>query len=96
MIFTADGDTYVSVVYKPGEITHRHVKLDNTLYYAEITGNEKNGFAVRFHLPYFVKYNKGGFISKQSAINYEQDIYDAHFDEYIAGDPEELYETGIA
>lgn len=96
MIFTADGDTYLSVVYKPGEVTHRNVRLDSTLYYAEITGNEQNGFAVRFHLPYFMKYNKGGFISKQSALNYEQDICDAHFDDFIASEPEEIYESVIA
>ncbi|MBP3854213.1 MAG: hypothetical protein IK990_01190 [Ruminiclostridium sp.] len=96
MIFAESGDTYLSVNYKPGEVTHRNIKLQNTLYYAEITGSEESGFAVRFHLPYFRMYDKGGFISKQSALNYEQDILDAHFDDFIAGEPEELFETGIA
>ncbi len=96
MIFTADGDTYISVVYKPGEVTHKNVKTESTLYYAELTGNDKTGYAVRFHLPYFAKFNKSGFFTKQSALNYEQDIFDSYFEDYIAGEPEEIYRTGIA
>ena len=96
LIFAGTGDTYLSVVYKPGEITHRDIKLQNTLYYAEIIETREHGFMVRFHIPFFKAYDRGGFISKQSALNYEQDILDAHFDEFAKGYPDELYETGIA
>lgn len=90
MIFTAEGDTYLSVAYKPGEITQKAVKPENTLFFAEIDGSEQTGFGVRFHLPFFRKFNRSGFISKQSALNYEQDIFDTHFDAYVADDPAEL------
>ena len=96
MIFTAEGDTYLSVAYKQGEVTQKAVRPESTLFFAEIDGSEENGFSVKFHLPFFKRFNRGGFISKQSALNYEQDIFDEHFDDYVADDPSELYETGIA
>ncbi len=96
MIFSASGDTYVNVAYKPGEVTRKDVKLQTTLYYADMTGSDETGYTVRFHLPYFKKYNKGGFISKQSALNYEQDILDAYFEDFVAGDPAELSESKSA
>ena len=95
LIFAGSGETYLSVVFKQGEITHRNIKQYSTLYYADITDSDKDGFSVRFHLPYFRKFNKSGFISKQSALNYEQDILDAHFEEYLAEDPDELYENDV-
>lgn len=93
MIFTESGDTFLSVVYKPGEITQKNVKLNSTLYYAEIVGSQEKGFAVRFKLPYFKQFDKNGFISRTSALNYEQDILDANIDDFIAMDPDELRET---
>ena len=90
MIFTESGETFLSITLKPGEVTQKELRNENTLSFAEITGSEKTGLAVRFALPFFAQYNKDGFISKQSALNYEQDILDAHFDEYFAGDHEEL------
>ncbi len=96
MIFTAEGDTYLSVAYKPGEVTQRTVRPESTLFFAEVGGSEETGFSVKFHLPFFKRFNRDGFISKQSALNYEQDIFDEHFDAYVADDPAELSETGIA
>jgi|GEM_PF-3280134 len=96
MIFTAEGDTYISVAYKPGEITSKTVKPQTTFCFAELGGSEENGFFVRFRLPFFRRFNREGFISKQSALNYEQDIFGKHFDAYMAEEPSELYETGIA
>ena len=96
MIFTESGETFLSVAFKPGEITQRDIRLNSTLEYAEIIGSQEKGYSVRFRLPYFRQFDRAGFISKQSALNYEQDILDAHFDEYIADEPDELYETGIA
>lgn len=93
LIFTEPGDTYLTVVWKPGEVTQRDIKLHNTLYFAEIAGNSDNAFWVRFHIPFFKKFNKGGFISKQSACNYIQDILDGYFDDYISY---EYFESGIA
>ena len=93
LIFTENGDTYLTVVCKPGEITQKDVKLNNTYYYAELVGNEENGFSVRFHVPFFRQFNKNGFMSKQSAYNYEQDILDDHFNGFIS---EEYFQTGIA
>ncbi|MBO6230952.1 MAG: hypothetical protein J6O50_10345 [Ruminiclostridium sp.] len=90
MIFAESGDTYLSVAYKPGEVTQKNVKLQSTLHYAEINGSEMNGFSVRFRIPYFRKYDRAGFISKQSAVNYEQDILDEHFGDFLAEDPSEL------
>ena len=97
MIFTESGDTFISVAYKPGEVTQKNVKLNSTLYYAELIGTDKSGYSVRFHLPYFMQYSRSGFLSKQSALKYEQDIFDSHFLDFLAGEPSELYEeTGIA
>lgn len=90
LIFTESGETFLSITLKPGEVTQKELKNENTLCFAEITGNEKTGLAVKFAVPFFSQYNKDGFISRQSALNYEQDILDAHFGEYFAGDHEEL------
>lgn len=96
MIFTESGDTFLSVTYKPGEVTQKNVKLSSTLYFAELIGSDKSGYSVSFKLPFFGKFSRGGFISKRSALVYEQDILDRHFDDFIAGEPAELYESGIA
>ena len=97
MIFTETGDTFISVTYKPGEVTQKNVKQSSTLYYAELIGSDKSGYSVSFKLPFFRQYSRSGFISKQSALNYEQDIFDSHFVDFLAGEPAELYEqTGIA
>ena len=96
MIFTENGETFLSVTYKEGEITKRNIRLRSTLLFADILGSQEKGFSVRFQIPYFRQFDKSGFISKQSALNYEQAVLDEHIDDFIADDPEELYETGIA
>jgi len=96
MIFTESGDTFLSVAYKPGEVTQKNVKQSCTLYFAELIGSEKSGYSVSFKLPFFGQFNRSGFISKRSALVYEQDILDKHFGDFLAGEPSELYESGIA
>ena len=96
MIFTESGDTFISVTYKPGEVTQKNVKLNSTLYFAELIGSDKSGYSVSFKLPFFRQFSRGGFISKRSALVYEQDILDKHFGDFLAGEPAELYESGIA
>ena len=96
MIFAGNGDTFLYVACKPGEITHRNIRLQSTLDFAEIIPDGEGAYAVRFRIPYFARYNKSGFISKQSALNYEQDMLDAHFDEYVENDASELCADDIA
>ena len=93
---TETGDTFISVAYKPGEVTQKNVRLNSTLWYAEVIGTDKSGYSVRFHLPYFKEFSRGGFLSRQSALKYEQDIFDAHFADFLADDPTELCESVIA
>ena len=90
MIFTAEGDTYLSVAYKPVEAAGKGIKPLSTLYFAETTGSEKHGFSVRFRLPFFERYSRSGFLTKQSALNYQQDIFDKYFEDYIADSPAEM------
>ena len=96
LIFTASGDTFLNVSYKEGEVTQKEIRLQTTLCYAFMIGTEETGYTVRFQIPYFRKFNKGGFISKQSALNYEQDILDEYFEDFVSGDPAELYESKSA
>ncbi len=90
MIFTAEGDTYLSVAYKPVEAAAKGIKPLNTLYFAELCGTQERGFSVRFRLPYFRRFSRGGFISKQSALQYQQSVFDRYSEDYFSDTPAEL------
>ena len=90
MIFAAEGDTYLSVTYKPAEAADKGTKLLNTLYFAEMSGSNEHGFSVRFRLPFFERFSRKGFITKHSALKYQQEIFDKYFDDYLADEPAEL------
>ncbi len=90
MIFTAEGDTYLSVAYKPVEAAAKGIKQLSTLFFAETCGSEERGFSVRFRLPYFERFSRSGFISKQSALHYQQSVFDRYSQEYFSDTPAEL------
>ena len=96
MIFTAEGETFVTVSYKPGEVTKKNIRPLVTLDFAETVGSEETGYSVKFGPQYFKKFDRTGFATKQSALNHVQDIVEGYFDAYIEKDPPELYETNIA
>ena len=90
IIIAKNGDTYITLAYKPAEVLNKDIKLNSTLRFGEVVNNDMLGFSVRFQIPFFQKFDKDGFKSKLSAVSYEQDILDKHLGEFIASDPLEL------
>ena len=95
VIIEKNGSMYLTVAYKPGEVTSRNVRPLSTLCIADVSEIPGTGFSVRFRKPYFKRFDKEGFLSLKSAVDYEQDILDSNLDDYISTEPEELMEPAV-